>query len=194
MRAALGLLVALATTAHADRLSPADLARKNDGGYVTALPLVSYSTDTGFGGGARAFYYWNGHPDDPRFAVTPYLYRVFVQLYATTRGVQFHWVDFDAPRIADSPYRIRAQFIYGRNTNSNYFGHGDSSLDALGSFDTYGAYHEAQEQVVNGTTLAKYDQYEILKPTGIATLERSFGHVRTLAGVGFMYAHIHDYT
>src|SRR5689334_7212560 len=50
--------------ARADRLSPEDLARKNEGGYVTGLPLFSYSTDIGFGGGARAYYYWNGERSD----------------------------------------------------------------------------------------------------------------------------------
>ena len=62
------------------------------------LPLFAYSTDIGFGGGARAYYYWNGNRDDPRFATTPYLYRMFLQAFVSTRGVQFHWLDFDAPQ------------------------------------------------------------------------------------------------
>jgi hypothetical protein len=64
--------------ADADRLSPEDLARKNERGYVTGLPLFSYSTDIGFGGGARAYYYWNGTRDDERFTRTPYLHRIAV--------------------------------------------------------------------------------------------------------------------
>src|SRR3954470_2775468 len=95
--------------AHADNLAPADLARKNAGGYFTGLPLAAYSTDLGFGGGARVYYYWDGHREDPLFATTPYLYRVFLQAFASTGGVQFHWLDFDAPKIAGSPYRVRSQ-------------------------------------------------------------------------------------
>jgi outer membrane protein assembly factor BamA len=98
-----------------------------------------------------------------------------VQAFASTRGVQFHWLDFDAPRIADSPYRIRAQLIFGRATNSNYFGLGERSLDA--PTQPYG----------------KYDQYDLLKPAGIASIERGFDHVRLFAGLGFLYARVHEY-
>ena len=60
-------LVTLAP-AHADQLAPDDLAKKNDGGYVTGLPLFAYSTDLGLGLGARVYDYWDSHRDDPRFA------------------------------------------------------------------------------------------------------------------------------
>jgi hypothetical protein len=198
---ALAVLLALAATARADSLSPADLARKNDGGYVTGLPLAAYSTDLGFGGGARVYYFWNGHRDNPLFATTPYLFRVFLQAFASTGGVQFHWLDFDAPQIAGSPYRIRSELIFARNTNSNYFGLGDRSLRALrfpGSqaFDTYADYTAAEQQIMGGQTFAKYDQYDLLKPTAIASVERLFdgGRVRVLAGLGFSYARIRDYS
>jgi hypothetical protein len=198
---ALLVVLALVATAHADDLSPADLARKNDGGYVTGLPLAAYSTDIGLGAGARAYYYWNGHRDNPLFATTPYLFRVFLQAFASTGGVQFHWLDFDAPQIAGSPYRIRSQMILARNTNNNYFGLGDRSLRALrfpGSqaFDTYADYTAAEQQIMGGQTFAKYDQYDLLKPTAIASIERLFdgGRVRVLAGLGFSYARIRDYS
>ena len=195
------VLLALGAVARADSLAPADLARKNDGGYVTGLPLAAYSTDMGFGGGVRMYYYWNGHRDDPRFPTTPYLFRVFAQAFASTRGIQFHWLDFDAPRIADSPYRVRAQLIYSRNINSNYFGLGERSLQPLhfpgsADFDSYAAYIAAQQQVVGGETFSKYDQYDLLRPLAISSIERLFqgGRVRVLGGLGFSYARIHDYT
>lgn len=198
---ALCVLVALVQVARADNLAPADLARKNDGGYFTGLPLASYSTDIGFGGGARVYYYWDGHRDDPRFATTPYLYRVFLQAFASTGGVQFHWLDFDAPKIADSPYRLRSQLIFARNTNQNYFGLGDRSMSALrfpGSpaFTSYADYTAAQQMVTGGHTFANYDQYDLIKPSWIASVERLFldGHVRVLGGFGFSYASIRDYS
>ncbi len=195
-------VIALATRAHADPLGSDDLAHKNDGGYFTGLPLFAYSTDIGLGGGARAYYYWNGHPDDPRFKTTPYLYRVFLQGFVSTRGVQFHWLDFDAPKILDSPYRVRSQLIYQRNLNSNYFGLGSKSLDKLqfpGSpqqYTSYDDYNAAQQQVQGGTTWGKYDQYDLIRPSWIASLERLFDHdrVRVLGGVGFSYAKINDYS
>ena len=156
---------------HADTLTPEDLARKNENGYVTGLSLFAYSTDIGVGGGARAYYYWDGHRDDPRFAETPYLFRMFVQAFASTRGLQFHWIDLDAPKIAGSPYRFRAQLIYERNINQNYFGLGKRSLaplafpGATGTFSKYGDYTDAQLMVdQNGNSWSKYDQFDLERP------------------------------
>jgi hypothetical protein len=187
----------------ADKLAPDDLANKNVGGYVTGLPLFAYSTDLGLGLGARVYYYWNGDRDDPRFPRTPYLYRVFLQAFASTGGIQFHWLDFDAPKIFESPYRIRSQLVYGRNTNSNYFGLGRRGLPPLafpGSGKTYGSYADYtrdQAQIgADGQTFSKYDQYDLLRPVFIASIERLFAddRVRVLGGFGASYVRIRDYT
>lgn len=190
------------TVARAETLTPEDLARKNEGGYVTGLPLFAYSTDIGVGGGARAYYYWDGDRDDPRFAHTPYLQRVFLQAFVSSRGVQFHWLDYDAPRILDTPYRIRSQLIYYRAINQNYFGLGDAAAGALhytGSpktYATYDSYLADQARIVGNTTYAKYDQYDLQRPIWVASVERLIlgDRVRVLGGFGFSYATIHDYT
>lgn len=194
--------VCLAAPARADQLTPEDLARKKEGGYVTGLPLVTYSTDIGLGGGARAYYYWNGTRDDPRFAQSAYLHRIFLQAFASTRGLQFHWLDYDAPRLLGSPYRVRAQLIFERNINSNYFGLGDDALEPLHfpgasrTFDSYSSYTDAQRRVVEGVAYTKYDQYERIRPVFTASVERLLlqDRVRLLAGYGFAYAAIRDYT
>jgi Omp85 superfamily domain len=194
--------ILVAGEARAQRLSPDDLARKNERGYVTGLPLAAYSTDIGFGGGARAYYYWNGRRDDPRFATTPYLHRIFLQGFASTRGIQFHWLDYDGPRLFDSPYRVRSQLIFARNINSNYFGLGEASLAPLrfpGSAETYESYadySDDQRRIADGTAWTKYDQFDLLRPIFIASLERLFhrDRIRVMAGIGFTYARIDDYT
>jgi len=192
-----------AAPARADDLSPDDLARKNDGGYLTGLPLVTYSTDLGLGLGARVYYYWNGHRDDPRFAHTPYLYRLSLQVFASTGGTQAHLLDFDAPKIFDSPYRIRSQLVFARNINSNYFGLGSRALPPLtfpGSSKTYGSYADyTRDQArigADGQTFSKYDQYDLLRPVFLASIEHLFldDHVRVLGGVGATYARVRDYT
>src|ERR1700742_728875 len=127
-RVAASILCLLVAAARAEPLSADDLAKKNEDGYVTGLPLAAYSTDIGLGVGARAYYYWNGERTDSRFAITPYLFRMFLQVFVSTRGVQFHWLDFDIPKLLDSPYRFRAQLIYARNINNNYFGIGSRTL------------------------------------------------------------------
>ena len=108
------VLCLLVTTSYADsQLSPEDLKRKNEGGYVTAVPLAAYSVDFGYGLGARGYYYWNGTRDDPRFARTPYLFRTFLNVFATTEGLQYHWLDIDAPQIAHMGRVIRAMVDHG---------------------------------------------------------------------------------
>ncbi len=187
----------------ADTLTPEDLARKNENGYVTGLPLFAYSTDIGVGGGARAYYFWDGKKTDPRFATTPYLQRVFLQAFVSTRGVQFHWLDYDAPQIFDSPYRIRSQLIYYRAVNQNYFGIGSAPatqpLHFTGSdkgYEKYDDYLADENKITGNTTYAKYDQYDLQRPIWIWSLERLFfdRKVRALAGFGFSYAVIHDYS
>ena len=201
--AIVAILLVTSAPARADKLAPTDLANKNDGGYVTGLPLFAYNTDLGLGLGARVYYYWDGHRDDPRFAHTPYLYRLFFQAFASTRGAQFHWLDFDAPRIFDSPYRIRSQLVFSRNINSNYFGLGRRALAPLsfpGAGRTYGSYADYTRDQArvggDGQTFGKYDQYDLLRPIAIASIERLFAEdrVRVLAGVGASYARIRDYT
>lgn len=197
------LVLALPSPAHAQGLSPADLARKNERGYVTGLPLVAYSTDIGFGAGARAYYYWNGRRDDARFATTPYLHRVFLQGFVSTRGIQFHWLDYDAPALAGSPYRVRAQLIFMRNVNSNYFGLGDAALAPLAfpgapgtTYGDYADYAAAQQLATGGVAYTKYDQFDLVRPIGLGSVERSVlgDTVRVLAGLGASYAWIDDYT
>lgn len=196
-------LAAAASPARAGALAPGELATKKPGGYVTGLPLFAYSTDIGLGLGARVYYYWDGDRDDPRFAETPYLYRLFLQVFATTRGIQFHWLDLDAPRIFDSPYRIRTQLIYGRNLYANYFGLGERALAPLafpGAARTYGSYADyTRDQALvgaDGRAFTRYDQYDLLRTLAIASIERLLlgDRVRVLAGLGASWARIRDYT
>jgi outer membrane protein assembly factor BamA len=189
--------------ARAETLGPDELANKKTGGYVTGLPLFAYSTDIGLGLGARVYYYWDGDRSDPRFAETPYLYRLFLQAFATTRGIQFHWLDLDAPKIFDSPYRIRSQLIYGRNLYANYFGLGERALAPLAfpgaarTYDSYTDYTRDQSRIgPDGRTYARYDQYDLLRPLWVASIERLFlgDQIRVLAGFGVSWARIRDYT
>ncbi len=185
------------------RLSDADYARKVEGGYFTGLPLANFDRDTGFGFGARAYYYADGKREDPLFAYTPYLQRVFLQAFGTTNGAQFHWLDYDSPAFLGSLFRVRAGLIFAQNITENYYGTGAGSLKTLSfpgddrlfakgsEYDT-----AARSARPDGTTYAKYDQYFVRKISGLVSAERSLvgGVVRPLLGLGFNYATIRDYT
>ena len=185
------------------RLSDADYARKVEGGYFTGLPLANFDRDTGFGFGARVYYFVDGKKDNPLFAYTPYLQRVFAQAFATTSGAQFHWLDYDAPSFLGSLFRVRAGLIFAQNITQNYFGTGARSLGTLsypGEMRTFakgGDYDTATHALrPDGTTYAKYDQYFVRKISGIVSAERSLvgGIVRPLVGLGFNYATVRDYS
>ncbi len=184
-------------------LSQADYNRKKTGGYVTGLPLANFDPNTGFGGGVRGYYFFNGKKDHPLFGYTPYLHRLFAQYFRTTRGLQFHWLDYDAPAIAGTPYRLRTQLIYMRNTQQHFFGTGNAAMGALSftgagrTFDEFSDYDDALEQVrPDGTALTKYNQYDLIRPIMLISVERTFlrGLIRPLIGFGFTHTTINDYT
>ena len=197
------IFVACAGVARADGLSPADLARKSERGHVTAIPLAAYSVDFGLGGGGRAYYFWNGSRSDARFAYTPYLHRIFLQVFATTGGLQYHWLDYDAPEIFETPYRIRSSLVIARNIAAGYYGFGDAGRTlafpgAPGAFAKYDDYRAALQRVGGGSGMAytKYNSLDALRPVFLAGVERSFlgKRLRVLAGVGVSYVRIRDYT
>jgi len=107
------------------------------------------------------------------------------------------------PRLLDSPYRVRGQLIFMRNINSNYFGIGKATLAPLqlpGTGKTYGSYDDYSADLAklnaDGQTLGRYDQYDLLRPIFIASIERLFldDRVRVLGGLGATYARVRDYT
>jgi hypothetical protein len=196
-------IVACAGTARADGLSPEDLARKTERGHLTGIPLAAYSVDFGFGTGARAYYFWNGERSDARFAYTPYLHRIFLQVFASTGGLQFHWLDYDAPQIAGTPYRIRSSLVIARNTAASYYGYGDAGrtlrfAGAPDGIERYDDYRAALLRVdeTTGAANTKYNNLDALRPVVLLGLERAFfgKRLRVLAGVGLSYARIRDYT
>lgn len=182
-------------------LDPQDYQRKNEGGYFTGLPLANYDSNTGLGFGVRGYYYYNGRRSDPLFGYTPYFFRVFLQLFATTGGLQFHWLDVDAPTVLGSPFRLRSQLIFQRNTEQHYFGLGSRAMQPLGftgsprtfkHFDDYQAALDAPDSL--GQTRNRYDQYLMVQPLLLLSLQRSVlgGLVWPLVGLGFSNTGVFD--
>jgi hypothetical protein len=175
------------------RLTDEDYARKVDGSYVTGLPLFAYDPNFGFGAGARAYYYYNGHPDDPLFAYTPYLHRVYGQAFATTGGGQDHVIDYDAPAFPDADYRVRATLEFEADTDWPYFGVGSRSMAPLSyagapgvTFARMSDYTRATTAVQpDGTTYARYNVYGFHRPVLQLALERNLlgGLLRSMVGV-----------
>jgi outer membrane protein assembly factor BamA len=184
-------------------MDPRELEKKKPGMYITGLPLVDSDPDTGFGFGARAYAYWDGDRADPLFGYTPYRHRVYGQVFVTTNGYQQHTLDYDAPYLGGSPFRLRATVSYERNTAANYFGRGAATLGDLSytgagrTFGTFGGYTSALRQIgPSGIADTLYNKYDLEDPGVVTTVERDFfgGVVRVQAGLGASYVRVRDYT
>lgn len=184
-------------------LDKSDYDRKSERGYFTGLPLANYDSNFGLGLGVRAYYYYNGERSDPLFAYTPYFYRAFLQFFATTGGLQFHWLDVDMPTIADSPLRFRSQLIFQRNIEQHYFGLGSRAMRPLGftgnpqTYRKFSDYEAALDRVnAAGEAHTEYNNYRFTQPMLLMSLEDTIAHgyVRPLVGLGFTYSRISDYT
>jgi outer membrane protein assembly factor BamA len=185
-------------------LDPYQLARKHEGTYPTGLPLVDTDPDMGYGFGAQGFVYWDGERTDPLFAYAPYRHRLSVQVFWTTNGYQQHKIDYDAPYLFGSAFRLRAQVYYEKNTAENYFGRGSSTLNDLGftaaggrTYSDFGDYTSALRQIRPGNVAyTLYNKYSLEDPTLATTVERSLagGLVRLQLGFGGQYVSVKDYT
>lgn len=180
-------------------LSEKDYLAKPEGGYVTGLPLINSDPDRGIGYGVRAYYYNNGKRDNPLFRYTPYAHRVFAQYFRTTRDYEYHTLNYDAPYLGGTPYRLRAIFEYEHESFANYYGVGNASLAPLGRAGERKTYDGAADfEKANRATVvyARYNQYEYVKPQLIVNLERDWlgGLVRPMAGAWIMKAQVRDYT
>lgn len=182
-------------------ISAAEATIKKRGVYVTGLPLANFDPNFGIGFGLRGNVFDNGSATDPLFRYAPYKRRLSLTLFATTGGLQFHWLDYDAPFVAGSPYRFRAQALFEQNVDRHYFGIGARTLGRLTypgdgrSFRSLGDYETSQRQVrPDGTTYARYDRFFFRRPIGFFSVERSLfgGRVRPLAGVAVSHSTVRD--
>jgi hypothetical protein len=186
------------------RLSDEDYAKKKERGYVTGLPIANSDPNSGVGLGARVYYYFNGTREDARFAYTPYLHRVFLQAFASTGGLQFHWLDYDAPALLGSTYRLRAAAIMARNTENNYYGRGERAMKPLsfsgapGETFAKASTYESRLNAVgpDGRTYALYNKHDYLRPQLLMSLEKLLfgGKLRPFGGFGFSYTKLTEYT
>ena len=178
-----------------------DVAEKVEGGYFTGLPLANSDPDLGFGFGARVYRYENGSRSSDFFRYTPYRARIFAQAFYATKGFQYHFIDWDAPYLDDTPYRLKGSLVFERNTATNYFGNGTSTLNRLRypgadrTWASYDEYTEAQRET-GGGAFTRYDQYILLRPKAVVSIERDFfgGLVRGLVGFTAAYVSVDQWT
>lgn len=180
-------------------LNDKDFEKKKEGGFVTGLPLVNSDPNTGFGYGARLYYFYNGEKQDPLFRRTPYRHQVYAQFFQTTFGYQYHELNWDSPYIMNSLFRVRSALVFEKNIWANYFGTGARTMGALGygstTYEKYSDYNDYLRQVdASGKTNSAFNRYSFERPAAVAFFERDFfgGIVRPQVGVHIGKYNIRD--
>lgn len=146
------------------------LKKKKRGWYPGILPIYNYTSENGHGVGVRAALFQNGDENDMYFKNTPYLYRIVTQIYSTTLGWQYHFVDVDIPYFLGSRFRVKTSAYYDKTTNANFFGIGQKETDRLtdNSKKTYSTYEDYYRNFIaypgSYPENYKYDKYTIMRP------------------------------
>lgn len=113
------------------RMSDADLAKKKEGTFFTAIPDLSSDPVTGFGFGLRSNIYWNGTRTNPLFPYTPYLAKLKANAAYYTTNARELILSLDVPYIKGSRWRFRVDFKAQQNPSNLYFGSSESTLGQL---------------------------------------------------------------
>jgi len=111
------IAVLLASAAARADEPPPDLGFK-----VGVVPIVDYGTDEGWGFGAH--FKLTEFGDGSR---RPFVWSLEGNAFATTGGIQSHWLALDVPAIGGSPYRVTVRAGYERAKFQPYYGLGNGS-------------------------------------------------------------------
>ena len=188
--------------ARAAKLSEETLQQKKEGWYPTGMPLANYSSDTGLGYGARAYFYFNGSRDDSYFSTTPFFAEIFAQFYKSTGGISYHCLSADFPYIMGTQFRLISYIDYDLALNSNYFGVGAASSDAGlrtpdgGSFRTYQSLNDTFiEQGTKAASRRKVHSYTRERFSWTTRLRRTWNEIASVSvGAYFSKASIDDWS
>ncbi len=137
------------------RMSDADLAKKKEGTFLTAIPDISSDPVTGFGFGVRSNIYWNGNRDNPLFPYTPYLARLKANAAYYTSNARELVLSFDVPYYKATRWRYKVDFKAQQNPANLYFGSSENTLNEL----------RLPSAPMGGTSYATFSDYDRARKT-----------------------------
>jgi hypothetical protein len=159
---------------HPDKRLPAEeLEEKREGVFLTGLPRLEFDPIRGFGAGGNLFVFLNKTRQDPFFAYTPYRYMVATEFFIFENGRVRYAINFDAPFVFDSPWRIRADAVLWEDPHAQYWGIGRRSLRRLTFPDKEGGFYGATRSFAR---ISDYEQNLQLAVMGEDGLYRSDAH------------------
>lgn len=151
------------------RLPEFELSEKKEGTFVTGLPRIEFDPIRGFGFGANLNVFFNKTREDPFFDYTPYRHRLNAEIIYFLNGRLGYALNYDAPYIFNSKWRLRADLVNWEDPNVQYWGIGRESLNALSfrdkktgqrrSFSRMAAYEQNLAQAELGDDGLYYTDY-----------------------------------
>lgn len=179
----------------AARLTEETVNKKKAGWYLTGLPLVNYTSDTGIGYGARLYLYNNGEREEKYFDEVPYFSQMYGQFFQTTGGFSYHELNLDKHRVLGTKYRIISTLVYDRKTNENFYGTGSETtendlVDINGN--EYIEYEDYEEFLKSDDyRYYKYNNYQYKKPKFLFNFFGDIAHnLRFLTGFEIKWVEI----
>ncbi|MFN3907860.1 MAG: Omp85 family outer membrane protein [Flavobacterium sp.] len=110
---------------HESKKMPAfELEDKKEGTFLTGVPRVEVDPIRGIGYGGNINLFINKTKDDPFFEYTPYRHRLNTELFIFQNGRIRYAMNYDAPYVFNSPWRLRADVVFWEDPNAQYWGIG----------------------------------------------------------------------
>lgn len=113
------------------RLSNEDILSKKEGTFLTGYPRLEYDPIRGFSTGIHINVFNNKTKNDPLFYYSTYRHMLTLKGFMFQNGRVGIFLNYDAPYVFDTPYRLRVNTFYRINPGERYYGVGRSTLDDL---------------------------------------------------------------
>jgi hypothetical protein len=108
-----------------------ELEEKKEGTFITGLPRFEFDPIRGFGVGGNVNLFINKTKNDPFFDYTAYRHRLNAEFFVFQNGRIRYALNYDAPYIFNSKWRLRVDMVHWEDPNAQYWGIGRSSLNPL---------------------------------------------------------------
>lgn len=151
------------------KLPDFELAEKKEGTFVTGLPRFEFDPIRGFGIGGNAFIFFNQTKNDPFFEYTAYRHRINTEFFVFQNGRIRYAINYDAPYIFNSKWRLRADAVRWEDPNAQYWGIGstanrqlrfrDKQTNEIRNFKSVAAYEDNLVIAEQGTDGNYYTDY-----------------------------------
>jgi len=149
--------------------------------------------------------FMNGKKTEPLFAYRPYNHRIIIGTYASTKGLFGAGINYDAPYLSGSLFRLRSMTEFSRAINENYFGSGSRTLDTASTLSRNGgkhyekldAFEESLQPVdATGQSAYKYNKFTLQRISNVTNLERDFfgGVIRGQTGFQISHYKVQDFS